>query len=153
MSTTTKSRAIRRLTPGLMARQAKAVEQLQLHGGVPWTARPGDWIITQGTELIDIIEARVFAERFAFLEDGLVLSRAICVRIEELTGIGTAQTTEKLVQAIDRLARITVGEVKIDFTPGQLEEISHRAAKRGYTVQQEVQRIVDRIKDELFYHS
>lgn len=136
-----------------MARQAQEPESLHYSTGAPWTARPGDWIITLGTELIEVVPDRDFAKKFAVIEDGMVLTRATCGRIEAITGIGTAQSPDRLLAALDRLAKISIGEVKIDFTPGQLEEIKHRATKRGQTVEQTVQAIVDRIKDELFFHS
>lgn len=136
-----------------MARQAIDVEELKFSTGAPWTAKPGDWIVTLGTDLLEVVSARDFPSRFAFIEEGMVLPRTVCRRIEEITGMGTTQTPEALVKSIDRLARISIGGVKIDFTPGQLEEIKHRALKRGYTVEQEIQRIVDRIRDEIFHHS
>jgi hypothetical protein len=106
-----------------------------------------------GTELLEVVNTRDFPGRFAFIEEGMVLPRTMCSRIEAITGMGTTQTPEKLYEGIDRLAHIAIGEINIEFTPGQLEEIKHRAGKRGYTVEQELQRIVDRIKDEIFYKS
>jgi hypothetical protein len=41
--------------------------------------------------------------------------------------------------------------VKVEFSPGQLEEIAHRAAKRGRSVEAELNAAVDRIKDEIFH--
>lgn len=115
---------------------------------------PGDWIIAAGSQIIDVASAKAFPERYERIHDGaLQLDRATCVLLEEITGIGTTKDPETLRQAVMRLARIGIGNVQIPFTPGQLEEIAHRAAKRGWTVEKEVQRIVDRIKDELFYHS
>lgn len=144
---------MRRVITGLMARQAIDVEQLKFSTGASWTAKPGDWIITLGTELLEVVNARDFPSRFAFIEEGMVLPRTICSKIEVITGMGTTQTPDKLYEGIDRLAHIAIGGINIEFTPGQLEEIKHRAHKRGYTVEQELQRIIDRIKDEIFHHS
>lgn len=121
--------------------------------GVPWTAKPGDWIVTLGTELVDICAEEEFRLKYDEIVEGTLVPQGVCRQIEDLTGIGSTQTPEKLYQAVDRLARIAVGDVKIDFTPGQLEELKHRAGKRGLTVKQEIQRVIDRIKDELFYRS
>jgi hypothetical protein len=82
---------------------------------------------------------------------GLLLSRAECNAVEETTGIGTTRSAGELTAAIDRLASIKVGDIRIPFTPGQLEEIAHRASKRGRTVEEEMKAAVARIEDELFY--
>lgn len=108
-----------------------------------------DWMITAGEQVIDLV--RKLDEKYEIIEEGLVLPRETCVQIEKTTGIGTTQSVEKLVAAIDRLARVSIGSVRIEFTPGQLEEIKHRAEKRGITVKQELQRAVDRVKEEIFY--
>jgi hypothetical protein len=60
-------------------------------------------------------------------------------------------TPADLVAAIERLASIAIGAVKVEFSPGQLEEIAHRAAKRGRSVEAELNAAVDRIKDEIFH--
>lgn len=109
--------------------------------------------MTLGAELIEVVGDKDFATKFARIEEGTLLPPGTCTQIETITGIGTTQTADGLFAAIDRLARIAIGDIKIEFTPGQLTEIRHRAFKRGSTVKQELQRIVDRIKDELFHHS
>jgi hypothetical protein len=83
---------------------------------------------------------------------GLHLSRAECNTIEEITGLGTTRTPADLVKAVERLASIRIGDVRLPFTPGQLEELQHRARKRGHSVEQEMRAVVGRIEDELFYH-
>lgn len=55
------------------------------------------------------------------------------------------------MRAIDRLASIAIGDIRLPFTPGQLAELQHRAAKRGRTVEQEMRAVVSRIEEELFY--
>lgn len=114
---------------------------------------PGDWVISAGEQIIDAVTAKAFDSRYEVITDGLILDRATCVRIEETTGVGTTRSASELEKAVGRLARILVGEVRIEFTPGQLEELAHRASKRGFTIKQELQRVVERIKDELFFRS
>lgn len=82
---------------------------------------------------------------------GLHVSPYQCRAIEDTLGIGTTQSAPHLIAAIERLARVEIGEVVIPFTPGQLAEIKHRAQKRGRTVAEEIQAVVDRIRDEIFY--
>lgn len=82
---------------------------------------------------------------------GLLLSPADCGRVEDLLGIGATRSASALVAAIARLGSISVGEIRLPFTPGQLEELKYRAEKRGRSVAQEMKAVVDRINDELFY--
>lgn len=108
-----------------------------------------EWVIAAGNQVIDCVKN--LSEKYEIVEEGLLLPRTVCVQLEQTIGIGTTQSAAKLIPAIERLARISIGTVKIEFTPGQLEEIKHRASKRGITVKQELQRCVDRVKDEIFY--
>lgn len=82
---------------------------------------------------------------------GLLLSAADCRAIEETTGFGTTRSPAALRAAVERLATIAIGDIRLAFTPGQLEEIAHRAGKRGRTIEQEMKAVVDRIEDELFH--
>jgi hypothetical protein len=67
------------------------------------------------------------------------------------TGFGSTRSGPDLVKAIERLASIKVGDIRIPFTPGQVAELQHRAMKRGRTVEAEMKAVVDRIEDELFH--
>ena len=91
------------------------------------------------------------AVRYIVDEGGQLLSQAICDRLELTTGLGSTRTPEDLCTAVERLAKISIGTIQIDFTPGQLEEIHHRAVKRGRTVKQELQAVVDRIREAIFW--
>jgi hypothetical protein len=82
---------------------------------------------------------------------GLPLSAADCRQLDDLLGLGATRSGPDLVRAVERLASLRFGDIRIPFTPGQLSEIQHRAEKRGRTVQAEMQAVVDRLQDELFY--
>jgi hypothetical protein len=82
---------------------------------------------------------------------GLQLSSAEIRALDDLLGLGATRSGPDLVKAVERLASLRFGDIRIPFTPGQLAEIQHRAAKRGRTVQAEMQAVVDRLQDELFY--
>jgi len=146
-------RQVRPLTPPLIAKRPVDGRGLVLPSGQIVFPTPTDWLVCRDDLLTDVCTEEQLLKSYQILEEGTFLSRARCVQIEESTGVGSTRTPAELVKAISRLARITIGDIRIDFTPGQLEEIAHRAAKRGYTVEQEIGRIVDRIKDEIFYKS
>ena len=82
---------------------------------------------------------------------GLHLSPGDCNEIEAVTGLGTTRSVQHLLAAVERLASIRIGDIRLPFTPGQLAELQHRAAKRGHSVEQEMRAVVARIEDELFY--
>lgn len=136
-----------------MGQQSLGPRTVKFASGAEWTVQPTDWIISIGTDIVDVCPDKQFAGRYAIVEEGLLVPTKVCREIEETTGIGTTRNVTELLKAVDRLARVAIGDVKIPFTPGQLEEIKHRALKRGLSLQQEIQRIVDRIKDEIFYKS
>lgn len=140
--------------PTLTAVRLAADQAVQLADGRQLHARLGDWLISQGKIVVDLVPAPQLTARYTIEESGSrLLPPSICERIEQTTGIGSTRTPEDLVSAIERLARISIGSIVIDFTPGQLDEIHTRATKRGRTVKQELQAVVDRIREEIFWRS
>lgn len=114
--------------------------------------RPGDWIISRGALIVDWARGHALDEKYEILYEGtLAVPPAVVKRIEATTGLGTGRDPYGLVEAIERLASISIGTIHVEFTPGQLAEIAHRAGKRGHTVQQELEAAVDRIKGEIFH--
>lgn len=144
---------LRRKGATLIAVRA-AVEQLLPIGGQEVPARIGDWIVrTQpGSIPVEVVPPTKFPGVYEIVEEGtLILSKHDRETLEQVTGLGTTRTAVELQAAVGRLSRIRIGDVTIPFTPGQLEEIAHRAAKRGQTPQQAMQAVVDRIRDEIFW--
>ena len=87
-------------------------------------------------------------------EPGLHLSPRQVAQVEAALGVSVPfSSPESLVAAVERLASVGFGDIRVPFTPGQLAEIAHRAAKRGRTVDAELKAVVDRIQDELFYRA
>jgi hypothetical protein len=117
------------------------------------TAQPGDWLVNNLRGLVTaVIAPKDFPGAYEVIQEGtLTLSRTDREGLEETLGIGTTRTPLDLAHAVGRLARIQIGEIVVPFTPGQLEELKHRAEKRGQTVQQAMQAVVDRLKDEIFW--
>jgi len=141
------------LSPTLTAKHPIDGRGVMLPSGQVTFPALTDYIISRGDQIVDVCDATALTARYQIVTEGLTIPRESCVRIEEITGVGTTRTPAELLKAVSRLAAIAIGDVHIPFTPGQLEEIKHRAGKRGFSVAQELQRIVDRIKDEIFYKS
>lgn len=126
----------------------------ELADGRHQTIGPGDWLITRAKQIIDVIADRQLRERYQVIDAGAItLPLATCEQLDTTLGLGATQTPERLVAAVERLASLSIGEVKIDFTPGQWTEIATRAKKRNQTIPQAVQAVVDRIKEEIFWRS
>ncbi len=121
--------------------------------GTGAVVHPGDWLVSLGhSPAFDVIPAVSFPGPYEVVtESALTLSRADCEALEATLGIGTTRTPAALLAAVQRLARLSIGSVDLPFTPGQLEELKTRADKRGQTLQQALQAVVDRIKDEIFW--
>lgn len=145
---------LQRTSSALVAVRATTQELIRVIGQAgPTLAQIGDWIILQETYPIAVVPPDRFPppEYTIVAEGALVIPRPVCELIEQTTGVGTTRSPVELVAAIHRLARISIGEVNVPFTPGQIEELQHRARKRGQTIAQAIQAVVDRIRDELFW--
>lgn len=138
----------------LQAMQVTDPSPVTYPDGTREIAQAGQWVVSRGKQVLAVLPPARFAELYQVVDAGaLTLSSADCAAIDETTGLGSTRTPEALRAAIDRLARIEIGTVKIAFTPGQLEEIAYRAKKRGQTVGQALQAVIDRIREELFWRS
>jgi len=144
---------VRRRQPGLTAQRLTRAESLTLADGRTVDARPGDVRISRESLTLDLLpEARFQKEYEPIVSGALTLTPAECARLEQTTGVGSTQVATSFVSAVERLASIAIGDIHLDFTPGQLEELRHRAAKRGQTIEQTIKAVVDRIRDEIFHH-
>ena len=146
--------SVRERLASLIAVRLASSQVVTLADGRTRAAVEGDWLITRDRQVVDLVGPAQLTTRYEVVSaGGVALSQTVCERLEATTGIGSTRTPDLLVQAVERLARITIGEIHIDFTPGQLEEIAFRAKKRGQTVAQALQAVIDRIREELFWRS
>lgn len=143
---------VRRRAVSFVASRVAQKGEIETVQGTRVATQPGDWIITQGKLVLDVLPDKVFPGPFELVhEGGLLIPPVDREAIEAVAGIGACRSSLELVRSVQRLARIQIGGIDVPFTPGQLEELAARATKRGRTVQQELQAVVDRIRDELFW--
>lgn len=143
---------VRRVAPTHVATRLTKRTHVQLADGSETHANEGDWLITAGQHTLSVIPAARFPGAYEIVPEGaLTLSKAERERLEQTIGLGATRTASECLTAVERLARLHIGGVQIDFTPGQWAELQTRAAKRGQTLAQAVQAVVDRIRDEIFY--
>jgi hypothetical protein len=143
---------VRTRTPTLTATRVRTAQRIQLSHGAYVDLLLGDWIISRAQLIVDWSRGALLEEKYEVVHEGeLRLPVEIGRRLEQTTGIGSTRDPFVLVEAVERLASISIGTVHVDFTPGQMEEIAHRAKKRGHTVEQELRTAVERVKDEIFH--
>ena len=142
---------MRARTPTLTATRMQDAQRVHLtHAGFVHLVQ-GDWLISRGPTLVDWVRGPLDDKYEILIERELKLPSTVVARLEQTTGFGTGKDPYSLLEAVERLASISIGTIHVDFTPGQLDEIKHRAGKRGHTVEQELRIAVDRVKDEIFH--
>lgn len=113
--------------------------------------RAHDWIIARGESIIDVVSDSRFLQKYERADaPGLQIVDAHRTKLERALGIGSTETPEHLVTAVERLARLTIGDIPIDFTPGQWETLAHRAQKRQISVNALLRQIVDKITADIW---
>lgn len=141
--------------PLLTATKVTTARPVELPDGTRLDPCPvGWWLIARGqSQVIAAVSPAQLTASYDLVREGdCTIPVEICQRIEQTTGIGSTRSGELLAAAVERLATIAIGDVRIAFTPGQLDEIKHRAIKRGHTVAQEIQAAVDRVASAIFHN-
>jgi hypothetical protein len=70
--------------------------------------------------------------------------------LEQIFSGGSVLNSQDLRQKVERLAGISFGHVRLDFSPGQLEEIARRAERQGLEPEELIRRCAKKM-DELFF--
>lgn len=80
----------------------------------------------------------------------LVLTGEALEEVDRLLGIGSTRDGASLVSAISAYAGIRIGDIRLQFSPGQLAEIQHRAEKQGKTPQAVAEDIITQLNAQFF---
>jgi hypothetical protein len=143
---------VRRLDTDLFAVKVEKPDAIALADGRTIPGMAGDYRIVRGTHTLDVVSPERFAKEYeAKPVGGLQLTQKDCDALIERLGLGATKDGDALLAAIDRLAAVEIGQVRIPFTPGQLSELRHRAVKRGRTVELEIRAVISRIEEEIFH--
>ncbi len=78
----------------------------------------------------------------------VVLHGKARVRLEAILSGGTISSGDDLLQKVERLASIEVGEVKVPFTPGELQNIRTYATKNRIPFEEAMKRVVYGMKEQ-----
>ena len=121
-------------------------------GDYPVKVWPGNWLVYRQEQLVNICPTKAVLDELYESADRrtLALDDSARTEIERVLGLGSTTTDRHLVTAISRLARLSIGGVLVDFTPGQWETLAHRAEKRGISVERLVKQIVDGITQQIW---
>lgn len=80
----------------------------------------------------------------------LVLTGEGLEEVDRLLGLGSTQNPIAFLAAVRNWAGITIGGIRLDFTPAQLAEIAYRAEKQGKTPEDVVRDIVEQMNHQFF---
>lgn len=71
-------------------------------------------------------------------------------RLEQLLGGGSLRSSEDLVSRVESLASISIGDVRLGFTPGQMKQLAAIAQRNRKTVEQVVKETVKEMEWRFF---
>ena len=147
-----KRHAVRSTTgPAMMAVPVVRPQTVTLPDGSHLTTQVGEWMITREERVVDVVSTHELRKRYEPTEkEGLLVSGDTRARIERILGMGSTETPEMLATAVERMARFKIGDIRVDFTPGQWDHLTHRATKMGLTVGDMLKRLVDRFTQDLW---
>jgi hypothetical protein len=137
----------------LTAFQALEEVRVTLPHGLERRVYPGEWIVSRQGQAIDVLAPGAFEQFYEIKTGGLHIPPLAQATLEKQLGIGATSSVRNLLQAVDRLVDLRIGNVRLEFTPGQLEELQARADKNGWTLQEEVEKIVAHLSSEVFWNA
>lgn len=79
-----------------------------------------------------------------------VIHQAELQALEDILGGGSILNGQDLLKKVQRLAGISYHHIRLNFTPGQLEDLEWKAKRQGKTVEQLVEQMAPRIADQFF---
>lgn len=103
----------------------------------------------QGRPMDEVITAQL--TRFAHCPPGERACAVNLVEVEKLIGNLPIRDGHDLLKRIGDLAAIHFHGIRLDFTPGQLEELQRRAAREEKSVEALAQEIVEQLNRQFFW--
>lgn len=139
------------VTETLLAYQLPDPKNVILPSGHELRGYAGDWVVTRNEQPIDLLSQARFEQTYEPIpEPTLVLTKADQTALEQQLGFGATASSQTLRQAVQRLAALQIGSVDVNFSVTQWEELARRAERRGKTVSEYMQQVVDRLLQDLW---
>lgn len=130
------------------ATQLAGRENVWLPGKELVIGHKGDFVLRddRGT-IVDLV---CDLKDYEVIEEGIFVSATFTHDLERVLGTGAARSAVELVRAVDRLARLEIGGILVDFTPGQWEELRKKAAVQSLPVEEYLSRLVKKFTQDLW---
>jgi len=134
----------------LTAWQAVKTELVTLPSGYPVHVYPGDWLVANGERIVDAVPTAQFDRLYEPALSGLTIPDATRADLDRVLGLGATTSANDLLFAVSRLARLQVGEIVVELSPPQWEELKKRAAVQNQTVRVFMERLVAKFTQDLW---
>jgi hypothetical protein len=99
---------------------------------------------------VDVRRKEDLLDYYEPAHEPLTLSATERSQIETILGVGATSAGTALLTAVTRLGTISIGDVRVEFSPGQKEELKRRAVKRGITPAEEIRRVVEYVLESFW---
>jgi hypothetical protein len=133
------------------AQQMTEETNIELYSGQRLRAFQGDWIVSRGDRVIDAMtQARFDALYLPVGEPEWILAPSDRSELEKVLGFGATENSSTLTRAVGRLASLSIGDIPVNFTVTQWEELARRAEKRGMPIARYVATIVEKLLQDLW---
>ena len=135
----------------LTAYQVQKDDVVQLQSGHGVRVFPGEWVIYRGLAVVDTITDGRFKQSYEVVgEPQFTVTAGDRATLEKELGFGSTKDSQSLTLAVKRLAALTIGDIKVNFTVSQWEEIARRAEKRRLPVSQYVDQLVQKLTQDIW---
>jgi len=125
-------------------------QRVVLPSGYSIYAAIGDWIVANGERIVDVVPPDQFDRCYEFVSQSLTLPDKARADLDRVLGLGATHSANDLVFAVDRLARLQIGEIVVELTPPQWEELKKRAAVQNQPVRVFMERLVAKFTQDLW---
>ena len=138
-------------SPAYTAYQLTERSHIELPSGTVLIGYPGEWVITREATVYAIVSDREFRADYAPANaPKLQISADDQTTLAKILGFGSTNSSLELTRAVEKLARLRIGDVEVNFSPGQWEEIARRAEKRGQPIATYMIGVVDKVLQDLW---
>lgn len=139
------------LTRGLSAYRSTKSEHLSTYDGRQLTVLAGDLVLLRDGAVFDSMTFEDFQRMWEPLPpQGLQITSEDQAAIEKACGFGSTRDSASVRIAVEKLARLKIGNIELGFTPAQWDDLTNRATKRGLKLDVYMKSVLDRWLQDLW---
>lgn len=114
-------------------------------------AFPNDWVINAGTQIVDVVSPAQFDQLYERAgEEGIRLTPEDQTAIEKALGFGSTVSSQSIRLAVQKLASLKIGDIVVNFSVSQWEQLARRAQKRSQRIGVYMERLVDKLMQDVW---